>query len=663
MRVVLVDDAPLVRAGIARLLSDEGVYVVTELPDATGLLPAVQAHRPDAVIIDVRMPPTHTTEGLQASVELKRQHPNVGVLVLSQHIETRHAVELLAGGHQGVGYLLKERIARSAELVDAVQRVAEGGMAIDPEVVRTVFETPRRSDPLAGLTARERDVLAFVAEGLSNDRIAERLAVTSPRPWRPTRAASSASWAWRRTLQPTAVSSPSWPIFAPLVAAQLRRPDSGSISTVMAERRQARPVAAPAPGHFRSMTLRPRVERSIGRLPRLVWRALALTRSAAPRQLAAAAALQLVSAVVLGGQLLVGRGLLAGVTTETGGGGFGAVVPELAAFAALGAAGAIAGLMRIEHQRLLTERVSRYAAAQVLAVSASVELVAFERPTFFDRLQRAQVNAEVRPAQVTTGLLGVAGGLFSAAGIAVALLVLQPVVLAFVLVAYIPAWYASYLGTRVPYDFVVHQTGHDRRRTYLYMLLSRREEAAEVRSFGLGPVLREQHHRLFAERIGDLESVVRRRLRLGIAGQAATAALTAAAGALLVWQVTTQRLSVATGVAAAGAIVVFGSRLTSLVGSAGQLHEASMFLEDFTTFVDWHADEAATDRRAAAPEGFSALVVEGVSFRYPSRSTSLASKTCRCGSAPARSSPSWVRTARARRRWPSSSPASTAERG
>jgi DNA-binding NarL/FixJ family response regulator len=179
LRVVLVDDASLVRAGIARLLADEGIQVISQLPDATELLAKVKADRPDAVIIDVRMPPTHTTEGLWASLQLKKELPDVGVLVLSQHIETRHAVELLAGGHRGVGYLLKERIARPAELVDAVRRVAEGGTAIDPEVVRTVLETPRRSDPVAGLTAREREVLSFVAEGFSNDRIAERLALTA----------------------------------------------------------------------------------------------------------------------------------------------------------------------------------------------------------------------------------------------------------------------------------------------------------------------------------------------------------------------------------------------------------------------------------------------------------------------------------------------------
>jgi DNA-binding NarL/FixJ family response regulator len=179
MRVILVDDAALVREGIARLLADEGVDVVAQLPDASGLLDAVAAIEPDVVITDVRMPPTSTTEGLQAALEIKGRHPGVGVLVLSQHVETRHAVDLLARGQRGVGYLLKEGVARPEQLVDAVRRVAAGGTAIDPEVVRTIFQSPRHDDTLERLTAKEHDVLALVAEGHSNDHIAAVLGVSA----------------------------------------------------------------------------------------------------------------------------------------------------------------------------------------------------------------------------------------------------------------------------------------------------------------------------------------------------------------------------------------------------------------------------------------------------------------------------------------------------
>lgn len=177
MRVILVDDASLVREGIARLLRDEGVDVVAQLSDATGVVDAVRTGQPDVVVIDVRMPPTRTTEGLEAALELKHMHPDLGVLVLSQHVETRHAVDLLSGGHRGVGYLLKERITRPEELIDAVHRVARGGTAIDPELVRIVVESPRTRDPVAELTAREREVLMLVAEGHSNEWIATHLAI------------------------------------------------------------------------------------------------------------------------------------------------------------------------------------------------------------------------------------------------------------------------------------------------------------------------------------------------------------------------------------------------------------------------------------------------------------------------------------------------------
>jgi DNA-binding NarL/FixJ family response regulator len=176
---MLVDDAVLVREGIARLLGEDGVEVVAQHADATDVLPAVEQSRPDVVVLDVRMPPTHTTEGLVAAAELKDRFPEVGVLVLSQHVETHHAMELLMGAHSGVGYLLKERIAGHADLVDALTRIADGGTVIDPEVVRKVLETPRRPNTLDRLTAREQEVLALLAEGHSNAAIAELLATTA----------------------------------------------------------------------------------------------------------------------------------------------------------------------------------------------------------------------------------------------------------------------------------------------------------------------------------------------------------------------------------------------------------------------------------------------------------------------------------------------------
>ncbi|MEY2515094.1 MAG: hypothetical protein QOJ89_2452 [bacterium] len=179
MRVILVDDAALVREGIARLLTETGTEVVAQLPDTTDLLTSVRRLRPHVVILDVRLPPTYTVEGLRAAVQLKRERPGLGVLVLSQHVETRHAVDLLTAGYAGLGYLLKERVTHPAQLVDAVSRVAAGGTAVDPEIVRTVLNTQRASDPLASLTNRERDVLTLVAEGHSNDTIAERLFLTT----------------------------------------------------------------------------------------------------------------------------------------------------------------------------------------------------------------------------------------------------------------------------------------------------------------------------------------------------------------------------------------------------------------------------------------------------------------------------------------------------
>jgi DNA-binding NarL/FixJ family response regulator len=179
MRVVIAEDAALFREGLARLITDRGHQVVAAVGDADALLEAVAAHDPDVAVADIRMPPTHTDEGLRAAIELRREHPGTGVLVLSQYVETRYAARLLEGNAAGVGYLLKDRVADVAEFADALARVAAGGTALDPEVVSQLVRVTRHAQGVATLTPRERDVLSLMAEGRSNAGIAEGLVVSA----------------------------------------------------------------------------------------------------------------------------------------------------------------------------------------------------------------------------------------------------------------------------------------------------------------------------------------------------------------------------------------------------------------------------------------------------------------------------------------------------
>jgi len=178
MRVVLADDSVLLREGVARLLEDAGMEVVGQAGDAEDLLRKVHAHKPDVAVIDVRMPPTHTDEGLRAAAQIRDVHPQTGVLVLSAYIDEGPALELLSDSAAGLGYLLKDRVGDVDGFVDAVRRVGDGGSALDPEVVSRLLGRRRRSDPLEGVTPREREVLGLMAEGRSNHAIAEQLVVT-----------------------------------------------------------------------------------------------------------------------------------------------------------------------------------------------------------------------------------------------------------------------------------------------------------------------------------------------------------------------------------------------------------------------------------------------------------------------------------------------------
>ncbi len=175
---MIADDSVLLREGVARLLGDAGFEVVGQAGNADDLVRKVRMHKPDVCLVDIRMPPSHTDEGLRAAKQIRENYPDVGVLVLSQYVEPAYALELLSESAEGVGYLLKDRVSDLEEFAAAVRRVAEGGSALDPAVVSQLVGRRRKEDPLDGLTPREREVLGLMAEGRSNAGIADRLVVT-----------------------------------------------------------------------------------------------------------------------------------------------------------------------------------------------------------------------------------------------------------------------------------------------------------------------------------------------------------------------------------------------------------------------------------------------------------------------------------------------------
>lgn len=178
MRVILAEDAVLLREGLIRLLKEEGHDVLAAVGNALALVAAVGDERPDVVIVDVRMPPTHTDEGLRAALEIRRRWPEVGVLVLSQYVEQRYAIELITANAERVGYLLKDRVAQVDDFLSALERVHAGGTALDPAVVRQLLARTTNNDPLRRLTAREAEVLDHMAQGYTNTSIAERLYIS-----------------------------------------------------------------------------------------------------------------------------------------------------------------------------------------------------------------------------------------------------------------------------------------------------------------------------------------------------------------------------------------------------------------------------------------------------------------------------------------------------
>jgi ATP-binding cassette, subfamily B, bacterial len=370
--------------------------------------------------------------------------------------------------------------------------------------------------------------------------------------------------------------------------------------------------------------------RNLRRLPALIGQAFSLVWASAPRELLIAGGLQVLAGLSVAVQLLVLRRVLDATVAVEGAPDVSTVAPELLLFGLLLAVVAVAAVAQREQQRTLAEHVQRHTTDRVLAVATTVDLIEFDRPAFYDRLQRARVNASARPLQIANGVLGIIGNGVTVAAVGFTLLLIEPLVVILIVVGGLPSIFLNRLSSQVMHTFAVDQTPGDRRRAYLYQTLSRKEEAQEVRAFQSDHYLRSEHDRLYRERMVALRTTVRRRLLYGSLAGLVTAAVTVGAILMLLAFVRIGRLTVGDAAVALGAVVLVAGRLRALVGSGGSLYEGALFLEDFTAFVASaplgrrvpQPTSSATSRTTVNPQALNAfqrLDLRDVSFTYPSR--------------------------------------------
>jgi ATP-binding cassette, subfamily B, bacterial len=364
--------------------------------------------------------------------------------------------------------------------------------------------------------------------------------------------------------------------------------------------------------------------RDLLRLPALIRQAFALVWAAAPRALLLAGGLQVAAGLSLAAQLLVLRRVLAVVTSPEGVTELSAIAPVLALFGALLLVIAAANTAQREQQRTLAEYVQKYTTRQVISVATKVDLIEYDKPGFYDRLQRARVNANVRPLQIANGVIGLVGGAVGVVAVGITLLLIEPLVVALIFVGGIPALILNRLSSRIVYSFSVRQTPNDRRRGYLYGILTRKEEAQEVRAFDSAAFLAGEHDRLFDERLVDLKRTIRKRLIYGLINGAVAAGITVGAVVILLAFVTEERITVSDAGVAVGAVVLLAGQLRRLTGSSGSLYEGALFLEDFVDFVEVEQRQrvlasAQSPGRSLVVGPPKTIVLDGVGFIYPSR--------------------------------------------
>ena len=359
-------------------------------------------------------------------------------------------------------------------------------------------------------------------------------------------------------------------------------------------------------------------DKRLRRLPGLLAQAWRLVWSAARRELLVSVVLQVIAGAGVGVQLLVGSRVLGDVlAADRLDRGTGDVLPGLVALLAVTAVVGFAGRAQTELRLVIAELTGRHAQEKVIDVATVVDLEAFERPEFHDRLQRAMTAATFRPHSMTQDVITLLSLAIGVLGIVAALAALQPLLVPMVLVAYVPLSVASSRNSRTRYRFGHQMTPNDRQRQYLAGVLAAKPFAQELRAFGLAGFIRRRYDSLWDERIAELRRTTNERLRRSLSGSVATSALSAASVALLVWLLLTDRMDVAAAATAAVGIQQLGGRLTGIVSSGSGLYEHSLFIEDFTSFLDLAPVVAAARADGPAPPGFSTLAVDGVSFAYP----------------------------------------------
>ncbi len=363
--------------------------------------------------------------------------------------------------------------------------------------------------------------------------------------------------------------------------------------------------------------------RDVRRLPGLILQAFRLVWAAAPRPFTLTATLQISGGLALAAQLLVVRRVLTAFETADSPPELVSLLPDLALFGTLLVVVALAGVVGQEQRRVMADLVGKYTTRRVLDISSRVDVIEYDRPSFYDRLQRARTNASGRPVQIAEGVIGMVSGLASIGAVVTLLVVIEPWLIAVIVVGAVPAVVLNRLSSRVLYAFAVEQTPRDRRRGYLYGLLTRKAEAHEVRAFDSAPYLGREHDRLYDERITALRRTVRVRVLYGLLAAVVTASVTMGTIALLVWFVQGGRLSIADAAVALGGVLLLAGQVRRLAGSSGSLYEGALFLREFTDFLALERSGAIDDTPqppvALIEQSFHTIELRDVSFTYPSR--------------------------------------------